>query len=116
MSKTDHPGLIKKGQVRNPWGARGKDGNKNTRSKRHYYNVMDTLKEMGHDPIRAIIAEAIDLSLDAKIRHDANKVLTELIAPRLKSIEHISDESLEAEIKMLKNSMSDLLKDNTKEY
>lgn len=113
---TTHKGTPKKGEIRNPWGGLGKDGKGKINSKKRFYDVQTKLQAMGYDPIEALIMTAKDEKIEMRIRHDANKELTSLIAPQLKSIEHQVDEGIIEEIKGLKVSFSALLDDHIKEY
>lgn len=70
-----------------------------------YYDVLSKLKEMGHDPVEALIILAQDESEDSKLRLKANCELMARIAPVLKAIEHKGDTDANKEIAELKQEM-----------
>lgn len=73
-----------------------------------YYDTMAKLKEMGHDPIEALILMAQRESC-AKIRLEANKQLAARIAPPIKAITINTELGDEAAIKELRDELREVL-------
>ncbi len=95
----------------NKLGVKGRT--KGIKDKRHqYYDVQAKLREMGHDPIQAIIEMAQDPLVDAALRFKANQELVSKISPTVKAIEQRPDDKTVDDIEYLTETMEQLVDQN----
>lgn len=80
-----------------------------------YIDALETLKDMGHNPIEALTIIARESSNELN-RIKANAILADKSSPSLRSVEHKTDESQHSDLILLKKQMLELENANKKDY